>query len=185
MPGIMLEVQHTQLVEGSGGPGWREFSEAKFEVRLPPVGDQLNAFAGEHSLTRQIQMTVPRPCTATASRDEVWELQARVDSAGAVRVRRSLAADEPVGKVVCRYPQGTGEMELFPSSEGVLSYGELLFPPDSTSRTLTFEREGYKETLTIRGARSARQIGRSAGQSVGQGSSSATAPESGQVQPAA
>lgn len=150
MPGIKLEVYHTQLLEGSGGPGWREFSEAKFEVRLPPVGDQLDAFAGEHSLTRQIQMTVPRPCTATAARDEMWELQARVDSAGAVRVKRSMAADEPVGKVVCRYPQGTGEMELFPSSEGVLSYGELLFPPDSTSRTLRFEREGYQETLTIR-----------------------------------
>jgi len=61
-----------------------------------------------------------------------------------------MAADEPVGKVVCRYPQGTGEMELFPSSEGLLSYGELVFPPDSTSRTLRFEREGYQETLTIR-----------------------------------
>ena len=60
-----------------------------------------------------------------------------------------MAADEPVGKVVRRYPQGTGEMELFPSSEGVLSYGELVFPPDSTSRTLRFEREGYQETLTI------------------------------------
>jgi hypothetical protein len=150
MPGIKLEVHHTQLLEGSGGPGWREFSEAKFEVRLPPVGDRLDAFAAEHSLTRQIQMTVPRPCTATAARDEVWELQAKVDSAGTVRVQRSLAADEPVGKVVCRYPQGTGEMELFPSSEGVLSYGELVFPPDSTSRTLRFGREGYQETLTIR-----------------------------------
>ena len=41
-------------------------------------------------------------------------------------------------------------MELFPSSEGVLSYGELSFPPDSAaSRTLTYEMDGYKEMLTI------------------------------------
>jgi hypothetical protein len=153
MPGIKLEVHHTQLTEVTGGPPSREFSEARFEVRLPPVGDdQPGVFAAEHSLTRPIQMTLPRPCTATASREETWELKATVDEeTGEVRVRRSMAAEEPVGKVVCRYPQGTGEMELFPSNEGVLSYGELRFAPDSAaSRTLTFEQEGYKETLTIK-----------------------------------
>ena len=152
MPGIKLEVHHTQLTEGTGGPGWREYSEAKFEVRLPPAGgDRSDVFAAEHSLTRPIQMTVPRPCTANASRDETWEFTATVDEkTGVVRVRRSMAADEPVGKVVCRYPQGTGEMEMFPSSEGVLAYGELSFPPDSAaSRTLKYEMDGYKETLRI------------------------------------
>jgi hypothetical protein len=153
MPGIKLEVHHTQLTEVTSGPPSREFSEAKFELRLPPVvDDQPTAFAAETSLTRQIQLTLPRPCIGTASREETWDLKATVDEeTGAVRVRRSVAAEEPVGKVECRYPQGTAEMELFPSNEGMLSYGELVFPPDSAaSRTLTYEMEGYKETLTIK-----------------------------------
>ncbi len=151
MPKIKLRMKHTELLEVPGGVPSKESSEASFEVDLRAVNDLGTVYAGQHSLKREIRMTLPKMCTAKAHRDERWDFRARIDTAtGRITVSRNSFADQAVGEIVCRNSRGTARTGVYPNpAVSQLGFGDLVFPPDSgSSKTLT-SNQGIKETLTM------------------------------------
>ena len=153
LPKVKLRIHHTTVSEVPNGLPSNEETEADFEVELEPVGESKpGMFQGEHSLTRQIKLTVPQDCKATGSREERWVLYAQVDTTnGQVKVWRSLFEEEPEGQIICRHGRGEARMGLNPGTGiSMLGFGELDIPADSgSSRTLTEEDLSLRETLTI------------------------------------
>jgi hypothetical protein len=150
MPEIKLEVHHTQISEYPKGLPSKEESEAKFEVKLEPSGDErLNMFAGEHRLNREIKMTLPPTCKGKASRQERWLVYALVDSVtGSIKVRHTAFDDEPKGEIVCNQGRGTARMGIFPGHVSMVNW-ETVIPADSGSKTVTRNEMGTRESLTI------------------------------------
>lgn len=153
LPKVKLEIHHTSARVAPRGIPSREDTDEKFEVALEPLGDHRpGMYRGEHSLTREIKLTLPRHCSGRGSRTEAWEFQASLDTAsGAVRVWRSLISDEEEGGIDCRLSRGTMHTGIFPGvTLDMLGFGELVLPADSGStKTLTGKDQGYSESLTI------------------------------------
>ena len=153
MPKFKLEVHHTEVIEVPKGLPSKEESEAKFEVNLEPMGDDKpGLFAGQHSLKREIKMTLPPKCTGKASREERWHLHAMVDSVtGDLRVWRMAIDDEPTSKIECPHGPGKFTTGLFPrTATMLLGYGELVLPADSgSSKRFEAQDGGERESLTI------------------------------------
>src|SRR5919112_2732932 len=154
MPKIKLEVHHTQSMEVPRGLPSKEASDVKFQVELEPAGeDKPGFFLGEHSLTRTINMTLPRNCKGTASRPERWQLWALIDSvSGSIKVAQVAFDALPKGSIECTYDRGKGKIvPLFPlpgpgSSPG---FQELLIPAESTRKTVRAGNKTSNESLTI------------------------------------
>ena len=154
MPKIKLEVHHTQSMEVPRGFPSKEASDVKFQVDLEPAGeDKPGFFLGEHSLTRTIDMTLPPNCTGTASRPERWQLWALIDSvSGSIKVAQVAFDALPKGFIECTYDRGKGKIDpLFPLPGPGDSPGfqELLFPPESTSKTVRAGDRTWSESMTI------------------------------------
>ena len=151
MPKIKLEIDHTMMFEVPKGLPSKEESQVRFEIKLEPTGDpRLNMFAGEHSLNREIKMTLPPICKGKASRQERWLVYALIDSVtGSIKVRHTAFDEEPTGEIVCNQPRGTARMGIFPGHVSLVSW-EAVIPADSgSSKTLKAEDVGRKEALTI------------------------------------
>ena len=151
MPKIKLQVDHTILVESPNGLPSREESHVKFEVNLEPTDDpRIPMYAGEHSLNREIRMTLPKGCSGKAARHERWLLYALVDSVdGSIKVRHTAFDDEPTGEIVCRRGGGTARMGIFPGHVSLVNW-EAVIPADSgSSKTLDAKAAGQKEALTL------------------------------------
>jgi len=154
MPKIKLEVHHTQSMQVPRGLPSKEASDVKFQVDLEPAGeDKPGFYLGEHSLTRTINMTLPQYCKGEASRGERWQLWALIDSVtGSIKVAQVAFDELPKGYIECRNDRGKGRIDpLFPlpgpgSSPG---FQELLFPPESTSKTVRAGNKTWSESLTI------------------------------------
>ncbi len=153
MPKIKLEVHHTEVSEVPHGLPSKEESEAKFEVNLEPLGDDRpNMYAGQHSLNREIKLTLPPACKGKASRNERWVLHAMVDTpSGNITVSRMQQADQAKGGIECKHGRGTTKTGLFPNTVvSMLGYGELMLPADSgSSKTVGEEDQGTRRSLTI------------------------------------
>ncbi len=152
MPKIKLKIHHTEEAAYPRGVPSKEASEALFEVSLLPMGDERPGhYQGAVSLDRTIELTLPRSCRGTASRQERWELYARLDpESGDMTVWRTQMADEPAGGIECAHGTSTAKTGLFPGAAvSMLGFGELVIPADSTSKRLTAEYRGTKESLTI------------------------------------
>ena len=154
MPKIKLEVHHTQAMQVPNGLPSREASDVKFQVNLEPAGDDKpGLFLGERSLTRTINMTLPKYCEGKASRGERWQMWALIDSvSGSIKVAQVAFDDLPKGYIKCRNDRGTGTIDpLFPIPAPASSPGfqELVIPPDSASKTVKAGNETSNESLTI------------------------------------
>ena len=90
LPKIKLKVEHTWVFDTPGGVPSRQASDARFEVKLEPYGeDRPNYFQGQISLERPVDTRVPASCRG----DDVHEGALGVQSvAGAgLRLRESVA----------------------------------------------------------------------------------------------
>lgn len=150
MPKIKLEIDHTIMLEVPNGLPSKEESHVKFEVNLKPTGDpRINMFAGEHTLNREIRMTLPKECKGKAARRERWMVYALVDSAGSMKVRHTALDDEPTGEIVCKRGGGTARMGIFPGHVSLVNW-EAVMPADSgSSKTLEAKAAGQREALTL------------------------------------
>jgi hypothetical protein len=150
-PKIKLKIHHTWLMQVPGGFPSRESSEALFEVSLQPVKERPGYLEGQFSLDRRIDMTLPRFCKGNGSVKERWLLNALIDSvSGSVRVWHTQLSDEPTGQIECKQGGGTARMGIDPGVlAGVLGAGEMVIPPDSTSKKVEASLPGTKESLTI------------------------------------
>ena len=150
MPKIKLGIDHRIVLEVPNGLPSREESHVQFEVKLEPTGDpRINMFAGEHTLTREIRMTLPQKCTGKAARRERWMVYALVDSTGSIKVRHTAIDDEPKGEIVCKQGGGTARMGTFPGHVSLVNW-EAVIPADSgSSKTLEAKGPGQREALTL------------------------------------
>ena len=104
LPKIKLKVEHTWVFDTPGGVPSRQASDARFEVKLEPYGeDRPNYFQGQISLERPVDTRVPASCRATTSVKERWEFKALLEpDSGSVKVWHTQLSDEPTGEIVCR-----------------------------------------------------------------------------------
>jgi hypothetical protein len=151
LPKIKLKVEHTWVFDTPGGVPSRQASDARFEVKLEPYGeDRPNYFQGQISLERPVDTRVPASCRATTSVKERWEFKALLEpDSGSVKVWHTQLSDEPTGEIVCRQGGGTARMNADPGAlVGLLGAGEMVIPLDSTRRKQA-SFEGLRESLAI------------------------------------
>ena len=151
LPKIKLKVEHTWVFDTPGGVPSRQASDARFEVKLEPYGeDRPNYFQGQISLERPVDTKVPASCRATTSVKERWEFKALLEpDSGSVKVWHTQLSDEPTGEIVCKQGGGTARMNADPGAlVGLLGAGEMVIPLDSTRRKQA-SFEGLRESLAI------------------------------------
>jgi hypothetical protein len=154
-PKIKLEVHHTTVSEVPNGLPSKEASEVKFEVDLVAQDEEQrpNMYAGEFSLKRVVQMTLPKFCKGSASRQERWVFYASFNpETDAMTLWRFLYPEEPKGGIECKHGTGKANTGIFPGTPvSMLGIGEpLVMPADSGSRKELNEVDGGdRERLTI------------------------------------
>jgi len=152
MPKIKLKVQHIWTSDTPGGVPSRESSDAQFEAKLEPVGDDRpNYFQGEISHQRVVDMTLPSFCSGKGFVTERWRFTAFLDpESGSVRVWHTRIPQEPTGEIVCRQGGGTARMGIDPGVvAGLLGAGEMVIPADSTSKKVQAAMLNVRESLAI------------------------------------
>ena len=152
IPKVKLKIRHTEEFVVPRGIPSKEASEVEFEASLTPMGDDKpNMFVGQVSLDRTIRLTLPRTCTGSSRRHERWVFYAGIDPAsGAVKVWRSMFADQAAGGIECRHGAGTAKTGLFPSEAvSMLGFGEMVIPAGDSTRTERASELGQTESLTV------------------------------------